>query len=123
MLRHQPPYLSRLGAQRDADADLAYSLGHGVRHDAVDTDRSQHECQRPENDQESAHRGERGDLRFDHVLHRPDQQHGLVAVHRRNFVPNGLHERNRVGGRLHDEKRGEAPSIVGLKRGPIDLDA
>ena len=34
LLRHQPPYLSRLGAQRDADADLAYSLGHGVRHHA-----------------------------------------------------------------------------------------
>ena len=103
LLRHQPSYLARLCAERDTYADLAYSLGHRVRHDTVDADRSQHECQCPENDQESAHRGEGGDLRFNHLRHRPDMHRGLVCVDRRDFFANSLHERDGIGGGFNDE--------------------
>ena len=76
-----------------------------------------------EDDQESAHGREGGDLRFDHLRHRPDQQNGLVGVHRRDFVPDGLREGGGIRGGFRDEKRREAPSIVGLKHRSIDLDA
>ena len=100
-----------LRAQRQTDAQLPGALRHRQRHDPVQADARQDQCQHRERAQQ--HHGQPARRQFvgDAPFHRRDFRHRHLGIERQHLALDGIRDLQRIAGSdVDDHRRGDPVS-------------